>query len=132
MVRLSKTWLIKELGKLLSDIQAANAPAKGWIKRRDSLLRKASETLEFPPLRSAPENYCCWSGAGCACGREERSLRWFMEAGRKMTPSERLWCLKEIWRVEGWDDYRQPETDFLLANDVLSAWLDYARDKCEL
>lgn len=47
-----------------------------------------------------------------------------------MTKKQREYCLNEIGRVEGYDrnDYLRC-TDKELANAVLCAWLDYARDK---
>ena len=63
---------------------------------------------------------------GCQCGDTERALR----AGVTLTPEQREWCLNEIGSVEGHEraDY-EDEDDKQLGRSVLSAWVDYCRDK---
>jgi hypothetical protein len=50
--------------------------------------------------------------------------------GRPMRPGEREWCLQEIASVEGYErkDYEGCD-DRGVARGVLSAWVDFARDK---
>lgn len=68
----------------------------------------------------------------CVCGLTEKALRWWCREGttQRMTPEQREWCLNEIESVEG---YRRGDYEFvadgMLANGVLSAWVDYCRDK---
>lgn len=69
----------------------------------------------------------------CICPPTEKALRaWCRpEPGfQPMTPEQREWCLKEIDQMEGYrrEDY-QTCSDELLANGVLSSWVDYCRDK---
>jgi len=83
---------------------------------------------------------CCGgSGAAddgqalCACGAEERVLRGYIRADPElapMSPVQRAWCLLEISSVEGYErkDY-ETASDSHLASGVLSAWLDFCRDK---
>lgn len=47
-----------------------------------------------------------------------------------MTPEQREWCLNEIDTVEGYErKHYEGSPDELVANGVLSAWVDYCRDK---
>lgn len=50
--------------------------------------------------------------------------------GRPMNVHEREWCLQEIAKVEGYNraDYEQSDNK-QLARGVLSAWVDFCRDK---
>ncbi len=69
---------------------------------------------------------------GCACGREERVLRAYVDHRIElpMTLQQREWCLQEIDQVEGYKrSEHQSSTDADLARTVLNAWRDYARDK---
>lgn len=76
---------------------------------------------------------CCQGpDAKCVCLREERVLRAYVGGYGglpSMTFREREWCLDEIHSVEGYDrkDF-QAASDAVLAQGVLSAWLDYCRD----
>jgi hypothetical protein len=68
----------------------------------------------------------------CVCGESEKALRGWI-GGRitePMTHEQREWCLREIESVEGYDrrDYKDA-TDAQLASSVLTAWMDYCRDK---
>ncbi|TGV15796.1 hypothetical protein EN816_00660 [Mesorhizobium sp. M8A.F.Ca.ET.173.01.1.1] len=74
---------------------------------------------------------CTGDDAHCVCGDMERSLRgWKRGALPKMTQDQREACLAEIGHVEGYDiNEHRDETDAELANTVLRAWIDYARDK---
>ncbi|MDR6397966.1 hypothetical protein ACTOWA_00320 [Herbaspirillum seropedicae] len=82
---------------------------------------------------SAP---CCYEGRieSCVCGvdSDERALRAYNQGIDlpPMTATQREFCLKEISAVEGYDraDYTDA-TDGQLANGVLCAWMDSARDK---
>lgn len=85
---------------------------------------------EMPaPIPDVP--CCCMveideNGEGCQCGISERVLR----SGHTLTPAQREWCLCEIGRVEGYNRAdHENETDKELGRTVLSAWVDYARDK---
>lgn len=78
---------------------------------------------------------CCMGDCSvCVCGTasNERALRGYLSDDNlpAMTKEQRKFCLDEIGRVEGYnaDDYRGCN-DKELANAVLCAWLDYARDK---
>lgn len=47
-----------------------------------------------------------------------------------MTKEQREWCLNEIDQIEGYSrQHYEACSDDLLANGVLSAWVDYCRDK---
>ena len=52
------------------------------------------------------------------------------QGSRPLTIEERLWCLDEIEKVEGYErgEYEHV-SDRNLAENVFSAWLDYCRDK---
>lgn len=81
-----------------------------------------------------PETPCCIKAAAgeCICGKEERALRGFM-AGRikdPMTAEQREYCLSQIDQIEGYSRAEYASTsDPDLAHGVLSAWVDYCRDK---
>ena len=81
-----------------------------------------------------PDAPCCWPDypGGCICPPMEKALRAW-KAGRyiaKMTPEQREACLTEIDKVEGYRRAEhETESDGDLANTVLSAWVDYCRDK---
>ncbi len=88
---------------------------------------------EMPNCPVLTECCVCGNLDACLCGDSERALhKW---AGRvkdmpSMTLEQREWCLREIGSVEGWSrDDHENDTDEHLANSVLSAWLDYCRDK---
>jgi hypothetical protein len=77
---------------------------------------------------------CCSGddGSGCICNLAERVLRAYA-AGQTlpvMSTEQRNFCLEQIDETEGYEraDYEQ-STDKELAAGVLSAWLDYVRDK---
>jgi hypothetical protein len=85
--------------------------------------------LEMPQPLPAVECQCPeWrdEDGGCACGLTERVLR----AGGPFNAEQREWCLQEIARVEGHrrEDH-ETDTDKELGRSVLSAWVDYCRDK---
>lgn len=69
-------------------------------------------------------------GPGCMCGASERVLRHVLRGQIALTPEQRDWALKQIGAVEGYDsaDY-VGRADYEVAQGVMSAWLDYARDK---
>ena len=80
-----------------------------------------------------PKTSCCMGDEEyCACPDMERALRGWVagKVGVPMTQDQRMRCLSEIGRVEGYEvaDYTYA-TDASLAGGVLSAWTDYARDK---
>lgn len=88
---------------------------------------------EMPNLPSAP--CACWdpqdqAEIGCVCGDSERVLRHIVRTHGKLSDDQREWCLREIDQVEG-----HSRADFKLCDDatiaagVMSAWVDYARDK---
>lgn len=68
----------------------------------------------------------------CFCTKAEKALRYIAgnPLGVKLSPAAREQCLTEIDSVEGYDrkDYENV-SDADLANTVLDAWRDYARDK---
>ncbi len=70
---------------------------------------------------------------GCLCGPAERVLRAYADAELglpPMTPEQREWCLTEIDSTEGNSRKNHTnDTDPQLALSVLSAWVDYCRDK---
>ena len=76
---------------------------------------------------------CCgWPGK-CGCPPMERALRGWARSDTAMpamTAEQRQFCLDEIKQVEGYDvaDW-QDGSDHAVAATVLSAWLDYCRDK---
>jgi hypothetical protein len=75
---------------------------------------------------------CCMgqSADGCACGfTEERALRAVIDGRRSMTPDERAWCSDQIASVEGHEAPPADWSDVDVARGVLSAWMDYCRDK---
>lgn len=86
---------------------------------------------EMPNL---PDTDCkCWDpndDCGCVCGVTEKVLRAVVRQDVGLTPEHREWCLNEINSIEGYSraDY-ESEEDRYLANGVLCAWTDYARDK---
>lgn len=69
---------------------------------------------------------------GCVCMPAERVLRGWIGGADvpPMTAEQREWCLVEIEQAEGYrrSDH-ETESDADLANTVLSAWVDYCRDK---
>ncbi len=68
---------------------------------------------------------------GCLCAPEERALR-HIAAGHTaspMTPAQREWCRREIASIEGYSESDAEGTDAQVASTVLSAWVDYCRDK---
>lgn len=76
---------------------------------------------------------CCYGSEDeCACPAMEKALRGWVRGDDmpSMTQEQRMFCLSEIGRVEGYDlaDYTYA-TDRTLASGVLEAWTDYARDK---
>lgn len=83
---------------------------------------------------SWPNAPCCTPGREhhCVCPDMERALRAWKGGDDmpSMTQEQRAACLDEIEQVEGW---RRSDHEHLsdkdLASDVLSAWLDYCRDK---
>lgn len=87
---------------------------------------------EMPDL---PHVDCrCWDpedeDVGCICGDSERVLRAIQRGDVKLTDDQREWCRAEIDKVEGYsrDEYALAD-DLELAQAVLCAWTDYARDK---
>lgn len=92
--------------------------------------QQASEIPECPAVSKC----LCYLDTSidlCVCGLTEKALRaWVSGELPAMTPCQRLWCLNEIDSIEGYrrQDY-ETCTDALLANGVLSAWVDYCRDK---
>ncbi len=76
----------------------------------------------FTPLELDVE----FAESGCQCGDTERALR----SGCALTPEQREWCLDQIGSVEGHKraDY-EAEDDKQIGRSVLSAWVDYCRDK---
>lgn len=88
-------------------------------------------SLEMPGTLPSVPCQCTGSGyvddeTGCICGNTERVLR----AGAGLTAAQREWCLQEIDRVEGHSRKdHEGETDAELGQAVLSAWVDYCRDK---
>lgn len=83
----------------------------------------------FPDRFSVP---CCQGpdADGCACGfTEERVLRAVIGGLRPMTPEERAWCSDQIASVEGHEAPPADWSDADVAREVLSAWVDYCRDK---
>lgn len=87
---------------------------------------------EIPNCPLVDHCYCYGTTEPCICGMTEKALRGWSGGSIKerMTPEQRDWCLNEIDNTEGYrrEDY-QTTTDELLANGVLSAWVDYCRDK---
>lgn len=86
---------------------------------------------EMPNLPSVP---CHCVGpldqAYCMCGDSEKVLRHIVWTNGKLSNDQREWCLSEIDRIEGHSraDYKLCD-DATVAAGVLSAWVDYARDK---
>jgi hypothetical protein len=80
---------------------------------------------EMPgPIPDVPCQGC--DETGCWCGLTEKALR----AGVALTPEQREWCLNEIGSVEGYKrSDHEAEDDKQLGRSVLSAWVDYCRDK---
>lgn len=79
------------------------------------------------PCNPAPEE-----GEYCVCDQAERCLRAYIKdmAPSTMTEEQRKWCLEEIDMVEGYDAKEWDDaSDKDMARGVLSAWLDYCRDK---
>lgn len=77
-------------------------------------------------------DFCCYAPEGCVCGAQERGLRAIIAGNgtRPMTAEQRAWCVSEVASVEGFSEQDCVGLDDVaLANLVLSAWLDYARDK---
>lgn len=75
---------------------------------------------------------CCMgeNADGCACGfTEERALRAVIDGRRSMTGDERAWCSDQIASVEGHEAPPADWSDVDVARGVLSAWMDYCRDK---
>lgn len=77
---------------------------------------------------------CCSPGnGGCACAPMERALRAWSggyEGIPAMTAEQRNACLDEIGQVEGWIRSEHADlSDGDLARNVLSAWMDFCRDK---
>lgn len=71
---------------------------------------------------------------GCPCGEQsaERALRGFKrgEFLQAMTREQREFCLRELEQIEGYSrDEHATDSDQDLAGTVLSAWVDYCRDK---
>jgi len=68
----------------------------------------------------------------CVCGATEKALRGWANKRltTPMTQEQREWCLAEIGSVEGYTakDYIKCDDDHL-ALSVLTAWMDYCRDK---
>lgn len=92
-------------------------------------------TIRATPLDSiAPQTCLCYGpeAEGCLCMDAERALRAYMgkHPMPPMTSEQRAYCLEEIGSVEGYErtDY-EACTDEDLARGVLSAWVDYCRDK---
>ena len=87
------------------------------------------------PFGSIVVNTCCFAGeeSGCVCGPQERVLRAYIDSEpglQAMTPEQRIWCLLEIDQIEGHDRKdHEADSDPQLARSVLSAWMDYCRDK---
>ena len=68
----------------------------------------------------------------CICPHDEKCLRAYQHGQSlpALTPQQREWCLVEIGSIEGWDRRdHEKDTDSELAGSVLSAWVDYCRDK---
>ncbi len=92
--------------------------------------------INMPEIaKSFPKQCVChdtYEGLCCECGIYERSLRAFMYGKQPdyMSDAQREECLNEIAQVEGYDrkDY-EDAADEDLAQGVLDAWTDYARDK---
>ena len=75
---------------------------------------------------------CYGNPALCLCLPVERVLRAYMAQAPMpaLTPEQREACLEEIALVEGYDRHDYEESDDQeLARGVLSAWVDYCRDK---
>jgi len=88
---------------------------------------------ELPPSpvdSLAPPSCVCGYGELCVCPTTEKALRAIKNSDLRMTLEQREWCLNELNKVEGYDR-REHEHDWdrTLANAVLCAWTDYARDK---
>ncbi|MCK1577839.1 hypothetical protein [Bradyrhizobium sp. 174] len=88
---------------------------------------------EMPNL---PEARCaCWSpedrkDVGCVCGDSERVLRAIQRGEIRLTDEQREWCLGQIETVEGYSRSQYTiADDGTLAQGVICAWTDYARDK---
>jgi hypothetical protein len=66
----------------------------------------------------------------CMCLAAERALRHVIRTRGKLTEEQREWCLTEIDQVEGYDrSTLAGYADDDVAQAVLNAWADYARDK---
>lgn len=87
---------------------------------------------EMPNYPRVNHCHCYGTPEHCVCGETEKALRGWCNGRitQKMTPDQREWCLQEIDSVEGYErQHYQTCSDELLANGVLSAWVDYCRDK---
>lgn len=69
-------------------------------------------------------------GPGCMCGISERVIRHIIRGQATFTPEQKEWALKEIGSIEGYTrkDY-ETRSDAEIAQGVMEAWVDYARDK---
>lgn len=86
-------------------------------------------------LSDAPTVPCQCEGhplasEGCICPPDERFLRYVKAGHGALTDEQRERCLDEIATVEGYErsDY-EGDTDAGIAGGVISAWIDYCRDK---
>jgi hypothetical protein len=81
-------------------------------------------------LAPADKCFCFGDVEECICPATERGLRIVIRGQAQMSPEQREWCLTEIGRVEGYKrSAYEEDDDATIARGVLSAWLDFARDK---
>lgn len=86
---------------------------------------------EIPNCPKIEGCYCYKDGRyPCECGITEKFLRSIIANEQSLTQEQREWCLNEIDSVEGYErKHYESGPDELIANGVLSAWVDYCRDK---
>jgi len=87
---------------------------------------------EMPNCPAVDFCHCYGTPDHCVCGSSEKALRGWLNGriSQPMSAEQREWCFSEIDLIEGYDrkDY-EGSTDANLAMGVLSAWLEYCRDK---
>lgn len=92
--------------------------------------------INMPEIKKLDNGGCvCYGEEGidsCVCLPEERVLRLFSYGliNAEMNDQQREECLAQIDCVEGHSrNFHKNDSDSALADAVLDAWLDYARDK---